>query len=126
MVAELIEILKKRRMELALSYAMLSKRSRVPIATVKRMFTSSLDSASLHNVCAVAEAMGISIQGQPTESRESFLERAAEQKARQLVGIVQATSALEAQAVDMQVVSAMVKQTVHELMAGSPRRIWAQ
>ena len=126
MAADLLNILQQRRKELALSYAMLAERSGVPIATLKRMFHDGLESASLHNVFAVAEAMGVSIQGQSAEAPADFLEKAAEEKARRLVGMVQATSALEAQAVAQVFVAGMIKQTVHELMAGPARRIWAQ
>jgi transcriptional regulator with XRE-family HTH domain len=126
MAADILEILRKRRKELELSFAMLAARSGVPIATLKRMFNDGVGSASLQNVCAVAEAMGVSIQGQPTDASADFLEKAAEEKARKLVGMVQATSALEAQAVAQEVIAEMIKRTVHELMAGPARRIWAQ
>jgi transcriptional regulator with XRE-family HTH domain len=125
MAADILETLRKRRKELGLSFAMLAERSGVPIATLKRMLNNGVENASLQNVCAVAEAMGISIQGQPTTASADFLEKAAEEKARKLVGMVQATSALEAQAVAQGAVAEMIKQTVHELMAGPARRIWA-
>jgi len=38
--------------------------------------------------------------------------------------MVQGTSALESQAVDSETYRQMVRQTMHELMAGSRRRLW--
>ncbi|HEX4415333.1 MAG TPA: helix-turn-helix transcriptional regulator [Lacipirellulaceae bacterium] len=124
MAADILEILRKRRKELDLSFALLAERSGVAIATLKRMFNDG-EGASLQNVCVVAQAMGVSINGQPTDASADFLEKAAMEKARKLVSMVQATSALESQAVAQGAIAAMIKQTVHELMAGPTRRIWA-
>jgi hypothetical protein len=55
---------------------------------------------------------------------QTFAERQAEAKAKLIVRMVQGTSALESQAVDSDTFQQMVKQTVHELMAGPRRKLW--
>ena len=59
-----------------------------------------------------------------TSDEQTFAERQAEAKAKAIVRMVQGTSALESQAVDSDTYEQMVKQTMHELMAGSGRRLW--
>lgn len=125
MAAQILEVLKRRRLELKLSFAALSRRSGVSEATLKRMFSGACDSVSLRHVCEIAEAMGVSLNINANTSAIDFCEKVAEQKARYWVGVVQGTSALESQAVDEQAVASMVKRTVHDLVAGSPRRLWS-
>jgi transcriptional regulator with XRE-family HTH domain len=125
MAFQLLNILRKRRRELRLSLPALAARSGVSLATLKRMFRDGSENASLPHVCAVADAMGISIRFDSDNTPTDFCEKVAEVKARKLVKVVQGTSALEAQAVEPTFVSEMVRRTVHDLVAGSPRRLWA-
>ncbi len=39
--------------------------------------------------------------------------------------MVQGTSALESQAVDAATYQRLIEKSVHELLAGSPRRLWS-
>jgi hypothetical protein len=50
----------------------------------------------------------------------------AQRKAKKLVALVQGNSGLEGQAVDQKAVKSMVKQTTHELLAGSKRKLWSE
>jgi hypothetical protein len=59
-----------------------------------------------------------------TSDEQTFAERQAEAKARVIVRMVQGTSALESQGADSDTYQQMVRQTVHELMAGPRRRLW--
>lgn len=125
MATKLLELFRRRRSALGMSFVALSQRSRVPVSTLKRIFGDGLESASFSNLTAIAEAMGIDIHGDEQEPSVEFREQAAAKKATQLVSIVQATSALESQAVGAEFVSEMVRHTVHDLMAGSTRRLWS-
>ena len=58
-------------------------------------------------------------------NEQTFAEQQAESKAETIVRMVQGTSSLEVQAVDPGTYREMVKQTVHELMAGSRRKLWS-
>lgn len=53
------------------------------------------------------------------------MREAATEKARQLVSMVQATSALEGQAVTTETINELTDQALHSLMAGSRRKLWA-
>ena len=106
-------------------YSVLASRSGVSEPTLKRMLSDGLESASLRNVQAVASAMGISILFQPECTATDYCEKVAEEKAKLLVGMVQGSSALEAQAVAPDFVAEIVRKTVHDLIAGPPRRLWS-
>jgi hypothetical protein len=125
MATNLLDLLRQRRHELGLSYPMLSKRSGVPIATLKRMLGGDFGKASLQNVCAVAAAMGVTLQGKPDSTPTDYQEKVAKEKAEKLVAMVQGTLALESQAVGAGKIAEMVQKTVHELVAGPPRRLWS-
>ncbi len=115
--------LESRRKQLGMSVRVLSERSGVPVATLNRLLAGHLSQHKFSTVANVAEAMGITISFE-AEPVVTVKERQAASKARRLVALVQGTSALEAQAVNRPAFEAMVRQTIHELMAGSPRRLW--
>ncbi len=117
--------LEQRRKMLRISMQTLADRCGLSLATVQRILADNSQAASFQNVAAVATALGMRLSFEPTLDEEQMRERQAERKARELVAMVQATSALEGQAVDPAQIEAMVKQTMHELLAGSPRRLWA-
>lgn len=116
--------LDQRRRQLGLSYVALAKRSGVSQATVVRLLSGRHSQASFHNVMAIAKALGFMIAFHPTASATEIRKMQARTKARQLVGLVQGTSGLEAQAVDAQKLEELTDQTTHDLLAGSPRRLW--
>jgi transcriptional regulator with XRE-family HTH domain len=107
-----------------MTYAALAKRSGVSMPTVVRILSGGNEHASFGNVAAIAEALGMTIDIVAKERSQTFLEKQAEEKARRIVAMVQGTSGLEAQAVDANTLDEMTRRTVHELMAGSPRRLW--
>ena len=61
----------------------------------------------------------------PSRTAAEVRENAAREKAQRLVKLVQGTSALESQSVEPEVVQEMVARTVHELLAGPNRNLWA-
>ena len=86
----------------------------------------------MEKLFALAGALGVefriasnAIESRETSSASEFRQSVAEKKAKQLVKIVQGTSALESQAVAKSDEDDMVRQTVHELLAGPSRRLWA-
>jgi predicted nucleic acid-binding protein len=93
--------------------------------TVVRILTGRNLQTSFANVLAIAEALGIVVGVEQEFDVTDFLENQAQQKAEKLVSMVQGTSGLEAQAVDAKTLKKMQQQTVHELLAGSPRKLWA-
>ncbi|MGH9676029.1 MAG: helix-turn-helix domain-containing protein [Candidatus Acidiferrum sp.] len=122
----LVSNLGKRRRARGMSLEALVKRSGVSRATVRRILLGNHVKASWSNVVAVAEALGLQFTIEPAVEDQKFKEQEAERKARRLVGMVQSTMALEAQAVSGETIEKMVGQTVQDLMAGSERRLWSQ
>lgn len=117
--------LNTRRKALGMSFKVLAARSGVSEPTIKRMLGKNGEQTSFANVRAVAAALGVEVTLDAESDATTFAEMAAEEKARWIVRMVQGTSALESQAVSEQEYEAMVRRTVHELMAGSPRKLWS-
>jgi transcriptional regulator with XRE-family HTH domain len=118
--------LDNRRRALGMPIEALVQRSGVSRATVRRILSGDHARASFTNVLAVAKALGIDVRLAAEVPSEDYRERQAESKARRLVGLVQGTSGLEAQAVDPAAMERMVKRTAYELLFGSNRRLWAE
>jgi transcriptional regulator with XRE-family HTH domain len=111
--------LDRRRRALGITYKALAKRSGVPMPTVVRILSGSDSGARYANVQAIASALG------DDADLEQFRETQARRKAQHLVAMVQGTSGLEGQALDEATIARMVNQTVHELLAGSGRKLWS-
>jgi transcriptional regulator with XRE-family HTH domain len=124
--ALLLKSLDERRRELGLSYELLSKRCGVSRPTVQRILSGRNAAASFANVVAIAESLGLGLRLESTIDTGDLERQQAERKAKKLVGLVQATSGLEGQAVDAGAIRSMVKQTARELLAGSKRRLWSE
>jgi transcriptional regulator with XRE-family HTH domain len=114
-----------RREALGMTYAALAARSGVSEPTVKRLLSGVGSDASVGNVLAIAAAMEMSIVLDQTDAEEAR-ERQARAKAERIARMVQGTSGLEGQAVDPAAYRRLVDRTFHELMAGPPRRVWAE
>lgn len=117
--------LDKRRQELGMTFEALSKRSGVPVSTLKAIFKKGVEHATFANVAAIADALGVDIEFANEVDSYELLHQQAIKKARELVGMVQATSGLESQAVAQNQIDVMIQQLVHQLMAGSRRKLWA-
>jgi transcriptional regulator with XRE-family HTH domain len=117
--------LDKRRRALGLSCGQLAKRSGVSLPTVQRILSGRNMHASLANVVAIAEALGLGVEFESRADPQAMRREQADRKAKQLVGLVQGTSGLEGQAVGRPVIEAMVERTAHELLAGPRRKLWS-
>ena len=120
----LFEKLENRRRELGLSQSALAERSGVSLPTVQRILTGHSPAASFDNTLAIAEAVGMQIDIVPVFNATEVLEQQARMKAERLIRMVQGTSGLEAQAISEEQIEAMKRQTIHELLAGSRRKLW--
>lgn len=110
-----LQSLNARRRALGMSYAVLADRSGVSPATVKRVVGDPDYDPSVSTLCAVAEALGVSLDLRARHDVDAMLDRQARRKAEQLAGVVQGPQAR----------ARMVKRTVSLLLAGSRRRLWA-
>ena len=107
-----------------MTYPALARRSGVSEPTVKRMLGGQAGAASFSNVAAVASALGLRMDFVPSDPQE-FRRAEARSKAAMVARLVQGTSGLENQGVDAQAMERLAERTYHELLAGSPRRLWA-
>src|SRR5262245_33905962 len=123
-VERLFEKLNKRRKELDMSLLAVSRRSGVSMPTVARILSGAQPTASFANVAAVADALGMEVGIRQARRAASLREQQAKHKAERLVGMVQGTSGLEEQGLDHNALRDMTRRTVHELLAGSSRRLW--
>ena len=114
-----------RRAELGLSHAALAALSGVSLPTVHRALSGNHPDISFANLQAIAAALGLDFTLTPTATAEQLRAQQAARKADQLVRMLQATSALEGQAVDNQRLDQMRRQTARELLSGSNRKLWA-
>ena len=119
------EKLDQRRQELGMTFEALSKRSGVPVSTLKAIFKKGVEHATFANVAAIADALGVDIEFANEVDSYQLLHQQEVKKARELVGMVQGTSGLESQAVAQNQIDIMIQQLVHKLMAGSRRKLWA-
>jgi transcriptional regulator with XRE-family HTH domain len=117
--------MQRRRKALRMSCQMLAVRSGVSLPTVQRILRDGGDRATYATLAAVARALGMDFELKSTSDVQAFAERQAQTKAEAIASMVQGTSSLESQAVDSGTYQQMVSQTVHELMAGPRRRLWA-
>ena len=118
--------LERRRGELRMSRAILARRANIPLPTVTRLLTGRVRDPRLRTLKAIAHALGVSLcLGREDDlSSEELREQQAAKKARLLVGAVQASMALESQAVGQAELESMVRETVHRLLGGSRRCLW--
>jgi hypothetical protein len=110
---------------LGMGYAVLAEKSGVSLPTVVRTLSANNPNASFANVGAIAEALGMRLNLEQEVGVADLREQQAMRKARRISKMVQATSGLESQALDPGDVDEMTRQTAHELLAGSPRKLWS-
>lgn len=119
------ECLNTRRRALGLSTAALAARSGIALSTVRRILSGRVAGPSDPRVIAVAAALGILPNGGSVPV-QTLRERQARLKAEQVAKLVQGTCALEDAAVDQGTYQKMIELTYAEMLAGSPRRLWAR
>ena len=124
--------LESRRDRLGMSKADLARRANVSLPTVQRLLSGREKRARTDIVAAIAGALGVEVRlsNSPCVHEvvkvSAFLRLHAEEKARRLGRLVQGTMALEAEAVDADVLQDLVEQNVHALLAGPRRRLWGE
>jgi transcriptional regulator with XRE-family HTH domain len=117
--------LEQRRKGLGMSRPTLAKRSGVSLPTINRILSGRWEQATYANLLAVANALGMDFELRSKTDALEFAEQQAKTKAEVIARMVRGTSALEAQAINIDTYKQIISQTIHELMAGSRRRLWS-
>ncbi len=106
-----------------------AKLASVSEPTVTRIFTNKA-APELRVIRAIAIVLKVEVRVAEeitVVSRmdaDDYRKQRAKIKAARLVQNIQGSMGLEAQAVDVRTVAKMVERTVHELLAGSKRKLW--
>jgi len=120
--------LERRRKKVGMSKIRLSERAGVSVATVHRLLGGTETRLSVGSVTVLAAALGLEVvlgarvRVEETESATAFRERQARHKARRRVR----KSTGSGKGVPEKVARELEEQTVLDLLAGSPRRLWSE
>lgn len=123
-IREILKELNQRRRDLGMPIRTLAVRAEVPVRTTERILGGG-PRVAFASVLAVADALGMR-HLRDGKDIPAMRHRQAGEKAEKLVKMVQATSALEAQAVDKAAERRMVARTVTDLLKGPPAVLWAR
>ncbi|MCA9185999.1 MAG: helix-turn-helix domain-containing protein [Pirellulaceae bacterium] len=122
-MVEIAKKLRERKHELGISEEKLAAVTGLSRTAVRQVL-SDPSRASTANVSAVAGRLGLRIEAVESFSSYEVRRKAALEKAKRLVALVQGNSLLELQGVDDGQLRDMIEQTADEIMAGSPRNVW--
>jgi transcriptional regulator with XRE-family HTH domain len=115
--------LNERRKALQMSEEALARRSGLSRVTVSRLLSGKHPKVSFLHVAALAEALGVHIEFQAVEP-SAFVEDQARHQAGRLVGMMQGTMGLEAQALSQEFVTRLEADTTQRLLSGSWKKLW--
>ena len=121
----ILKKLDQRRQALDMPLKELSSRANVSLSTVRRVVAGE-PGARIETVTAIGDALGVPNLNFPKARPPDKMRRLqAALKARKIVGMVQGTSALEAQAVSELDKKRMIENTINELLCGPRSQLWA-
>ena len=122
--------LELRRRKLGVSRPVLARMASVSLRNLNRILRGEELNPRLATVHAIAKVLGVCVGVgagagiTETISADEMRRDRAQDKARRLAGMVQATMGLEAQGVDQAAFDSLVERNVHKLLAGPNRRLW--
>jgi transcriptional regulator with XRE-family HTH domain len=108
-----------------MSCAVLARRVGVSLRTVQRILSGEENNPGLATVIALARELGVGVRLEEQVKAHTIRHRQAERKAERIIAIVHGTSALEAQGIEDETRRDLREKTIHELLAGSERKLWA-
>jgi transcriptional regulator with XRE-family HTH domain len=121
----LVRHLNDRRKELGMSMETVARKSGVGMRTVQRVLSGRDPSAKLDTVLRIADTLGVILLPKDRVAAHDLVRKQAVQKATELAGMVQGTSALEAQAVSKKALLEIRDDIASDLIRGSRRQLWA-
>jgi hypothetical protein len=92
---------------------------------VQRILSGEEMNPGFSTVASLARELGVGVHFEDDVDIRTIRRRQAEKKAERILAIVQGNSALEAQSMSRETMRDLREQTIHELLAGSDRKLWA-
>jgi transcriptional regulator with XRE-family HTH domain len=117
--------LNDRRKKLGISCSVLAKRIGVSLRTVQRILSGEETNPGFSTILSLASELGIGVRFVDEADVRTMRRRQAERKADRILAIVQGSSALEGQALSRRSRRDLRGKTIHELLGGSDRKLWA-
>jgi len=125
LASKIIQQMNVQKKDLGITNAVIAHRSGVSEPTVARILSGKHQSAHFDHVLAIADVLGVDIGVKRTKDPEDMKVKQAKRKAADIMRLVRGNSALESTETSKEAQQRMLNKTVRELMAGSPRTLWA-
>lgn len=113
---ELIKKIQDRRKDIGISINNLSKISQVSTKTISKLFTGV--DVKISTLEKVTNVLGLDSLGNEVLSIETLNEKRAEEKALYIVSLVQDTSSLEMQGLDINELNILIEETKKQFLTG--------
>ena len=113
---ELIKKIQDRRKDIGISINNLSKISQVSTKTISKLFTGV--DVKISTLEKVTNVLGLDSLGNEVLSIETLNEKRAEEKALYIVSLVQDTSSLEMQGLDIEELNILIENTKKQFLTG--------
>ena len=113
---ELIKKIQDRRKDIGISINNLSKISQVSTKTISKLFTGV--DVKISTLEKVTNVLGLDSLGNEVLSIETLNEKRAEEKALYIVSLVQDTSSLEMQGLDIDELNILIDNTKKQFLTG--------
>ncbi len=124
-IESILRDLDERRRILGMPVRVLAERCGVSVATVNRALAGDT-SARFSTIANLAKTLGVHLRLGKRAPIAGMLRKEAMQRADELVRMVQATSALEAQAIGADALRTMKEKIAANLLSGSGHKLWAK
>ena len=113
---ELLQKIKDRRKEIGITIDNLSSISQLGTKTVSRFFTGA--DVKLSTVERITQVLGLDFAGNEVINIKALKEKRAEEKALNIVSLVQDTSALEMQGLESNEIKSLIEDTKKQFLTG--------
>ena len=119
----LLKKIKQRRAELGITIENLAYLSELGIKTITRLFSGH--DVKLSTVEKITKVLGLDLAGNEVVNIQVLREKRAEEKALQIVSLVQGTMALEKQGLKKENINELLEETKQQFLNGEYKRnLW--
>jgi predicted transcriptional regulator len=121
---QLLEKVKTRRKDVGITIDNLAQVSELGLKTLSRFFAGH--DVKLSTVEKVTQVLGLDFAGNEIVDIKTLKEKRAEEKALYIVSLVQDTSALEMQGLEIDSIKILIEETKEEFLTGLYKKnLWA-